>query len=261
MPQIAVSTDAIEKSFMANGTMPHTNHYYLKPDFIGGPIEVTEGPCAFQVGMLKHGDVLRAHFHLVDQFQVVVAGGGLMGKHELHPTAVHYADAYTPYGPLVAGPKGLFYFTMRAQTDHTGSHFMPDSRDKMKERNRRAGRDVTADVDVNPAESLYRKETVVNELIPLHQDRLGAYVVRAGPGAKAIAPTAKGSGGQICLVIHGSGMHGQKELPLWTTIYVSPDEAALQVTAGPSGLDVLVLQFPAPKPAWVPSSEPRPAAA
>src|SRR5688572_4110454 len=50
------------------------------------------------------------HFHRVNQFQVVVAGEGLIGKHPLHPGAVHYADAFTPYGPIVAGSAGLSFF-------------------------------------------------------------------------------------------------------------------------------------------------------
>ena len=47
------------------------------------------------------------HFHHVDQFQVIVAGGGRLGTHGVEPLAVHYAGAYTAYGPIVAGAQGV----------------------------------------------------------------------------------------------------------------------------------------------------------
>jgi hypothetical protein len=35
----------------------------------------------------------------VDEFQEVVAGSGSLGKHPLAAGALHFAEAYTPYGP------------------------------------------------------------------------------------------------------------------------------------------------------------------
>src|SRR3977135_931018 len=40
------------------------------------------------------------HFHENDQFQVVVAGKGKLGRRSLAPYSVHFSGAYTPYGPL-----------------------------------------------------------------------------------------------------------------------------------------------------------------
>ncbi len=56
---------------------------------------------------------LEAHFHRNNQFQVFVEGGGTIGRHALGPVVVHYAGAYTGYGPLVSGPQGLKYFKLR----------------------------------------------------------------------------------------------------------------------------------------------------
>src|SRR3954470_14747220 len=54
------------------------------------------------------GRVSSTHFHIVDQFQVVLDGGGTIGRHQLAPYGVHFTRAYTPYGPLIAGAeKGL----------------------------------------------------------------------------------------------------------------------------------------------------------
>ena len=66
----------------------------------------------------------RPHYHSVDQFQLVIAGSGLLGKHPLQPGSLHYANAYTPYGPLSAGPEGLTVLTLRAKVD-AGQRAMP----------------------------------------------------------------------------------------------------------------------------------------
>lgn len=57
---------------------------------------------------------LKTHFHGENQFQVFVRGSGSIGRETISPMTVHYAGAYTGYGPLLSGPEGLFYFTIRA---------------------------------------------------------------------------------------------------------------------------------------------------
>ena len=68
--------------------------------------------------------VLAPHFHAQNQFQVVKDGSGTLGPHAVGPGSVHYAGAFTGYGPLVAGPAGLSYFTIRAVYE-TGANFLP----------------------------------------------------------------------------------------------------------------------------------------
>jgi len=75
--------------------------------------------------------VLAPHFHTQNQFQVVKAGSGTLGAHAVGPGSVHYAGAFTGYGPLVAGPAGLSYFTIRAVYE-TGANFLPDARDRLQ---------------------------------------------------------------------------------------------------------------------------------
>jgi hypothetical protein len=70
---------------------------------------------------------LNVHFHRVDQFQWFIGGGCCLGAHNVTPGTVHYADRYTPYGPLSAGAEGAEFLTLRTTTD-TGAHFMPESR-------------------------------------------------------------------------------------------------------------------------------------
>src|SRR5262245_66091527 len=62
------------------------------------------GPMAF-LAQYDAGDRSCAHYHSVDQFQILVQGSGQFGRHEVAPYCVHFARAYTPYGPLHADEK------------------------------------------------------------------------------------------------------------------------------------------------------------
>lgn len=73
------------------------------------------------------GHSLRAHYHGVPQFQVFHQGTGRVGRHDVSTVSVHYADALTPYGPIVAGPDGLAYAVLRPRPD-AGAHWMPEDR-------------------------------------------------------------------------------------------------------------------------------------
>src|SRR4051812_16069711 len=56
---------------------------------------------------------LSPHYPLQHQSRGVVEGRGTLGKHAIEPFASHYASAESGYGPIVAGPEGLSYFTLR----------------------------------------------------------------------------------------------------------------------------------------------------
>src|SRR4029077_6437799 len=83
---------------------------------------------------LSQGDPGRSsstHFHVVDQFQVVVGGKGTLGRPALSPYSVHFARAYTPYGPLVSDAQtGVTYFVIRARSDQ-GAQRLPEKKDKL----------------------------------------------------------------------------------------------------------------------------------
>ena len=46
------------------------------------------------------------HFHQANQFQVFVGGEGMVGKHPIDGVTIHYAQAYSPYGPLCSDRAG-----------------------------------------------------------------------------------------------------------------------------------------------------------
>lgn len=244
MVQAVASTEAIEKRYEGpNGTF--VNRYYINADYRNGPKEVREGACAFLVALVTPSGKIRPHFHAVDQFQVVVAGGGHMGNHGLHPISVHYTDAYTPYGPILAGPKGISFFTLRARTDGTSIYNMPESRHEIKGR---SGREVIFETEVKAPETLYRNDVAVEQPFAPHNDGLAAWVIRAGPKMQVSAPSPKG-GGQIALIVSGDAQHGEKQMPLWSCISLTPGDPPLHLTAGASGMEALILQFPTPREA------------
>ena len=69
-------------------------------------------PVAFLVEK-DAGAVVKVHLNSADQYQVVIQGGGSLGKHEIGTVAVHYTDAYSAYGPIIANDRGVSWFTLR----------------------------------------------------------------------------------------------------------------------------------------------------
>src|SRR4051812_13169921 len=65
-----------------------------------------------QLNQMDSGRFSNSHFHINDQFQVVVSGKGTIGRHKLESHTIHFSRAYTPYGPLVS-TEALTFFVMR----------------------------------------------------------------------------------------------------------------------------------------------------
>ncbi|HZA77456.1 MAG TPA: hypothetical protein VE623_13825 [Acidimicrobiales bacterium] len=97
-------------------------------------------PQAYRVDTPPGQPPLRTHFHTVDQFQYVGWGAGRIGSHPVAAGCLHYADRFTPYGPLRAGDGGYSYLTLRGTTD-MGISYMPESRHELADRLGRLGRD------------------------------------------------------------------------------------------------------------------------
>lgn len=201
-------------------------------------------PVAFQIES-DPGYETRPHFHVANQFQVFVRGGGSIGKTALHPVSVHYAAAYTPYGPLRADANGLTYFTLRNGYD-PGNHYMPQSREELKAAGRRprvASADAVADFDA-PVTGVGEMPACTAVIGP-HDDGLAAWLYRVPAGASVEGPAPRAGGGQHWFVLSGAGELDEIVLATTACVFCSPDEPARRVTAGPGGLEVLALQFPA----------------
>ena len=193
-------------------------------------------PMAFLVEQ-DAGEVANAHYHQADQFQVVVAGDGTLGTHAVRPVSVHFAGAYTAYGPIRAGSAGLSYFTLR-------NGFDPGARYMMRAENRTALRGVS---------DRRHREAVAGPLQPRgsgallgpETDGLAAWRYRLAPGECLAGPSPAAGHGQYWLVIEGGLQCHGTVLGSLSCAFVYPDEPAFVATAT-AATTVLAMQFPRP---------------
>lgn len=215
--------------------------------YLGMPGQFHDGPQAFLVQVLDPGGSIQPHFHDVDQFQVIVQGDGVIGKKPLRPITAQYADAFTPYGPIISRDDGISFFTLR-QSASAGHFHMPGSRDKMPGR---AGRNIAAQFMTGQI-----PQSGDEIRLPLQESDDGLCMVgfRLAPHATATPPHSNG-GGQFYLICSGSLVHENQSLPTQSLIYVEAGEESPQLHAGPEGAEVMLLQFP--KASARPGSDPR----
>lgn len=207
--------------------------------YIGEPGQLSQAAQAFLVVRPFAGARIEPHFHDVDQFQVIVDGGGRIGKKQVRPITFQYADAFTPYGPIVADDR-LSFFTLR-NIASGGFWAMPGNKHAMPGR---AGRNIEGVLDLAkgvPAAG----EAVTEALMPPQADGVNAVGFRLGAGATSagIPHEAKG---QFYLVCAGTLIVDGKELPERSVIRVEPEDAPATLAAGAGGAQVLGLQFCAP---------------
>lgn len=220
------------------GAAPKKGHYVE-----GNEVNDNGLPQGFLV-LQPSNAVTPAHFHEPNQFQVFVDGSGRMGAFPAKPLTVQYANSHTPYGPIVAGPEGVAYFTLRQRWD-PGAKYMPASRDKLRKGNQRTR--IKGGIATTTAEqrgALAGTAPTVDTLMAPEADGLAAWIYRFGADGVVALPDPAVSGGQYLIVTDGTLVHDGRALPRLSTIYLTPEEAAITVTAGPDGLDLLVLQFP-----------------
>ncbi len=222
-------------------------------EYIGSPGLIDANPQAFLVDRMFPGARIDPHFHDIDQFQVVVDGFCTMGKKAAAPVTFQYADAYTPYGPIVGEDQGFAFFTLRPIA--SGGFFaMPGNRHNMPGR---AGRNIAGRFDLSlppPPAGESRREALMAD----QPDEVDAVGLRLGPGAAVNGPPSAG-GGQYYLVCQGEADVDGKTLPARSVIHVAPGEPAPYFAAGAAGAAVLMLQFA--RPSARPGSDPQALAA
>ena len=185
---------------------------------------------------------LVAHFHQTNQFQMFVEGSGTLGPHVIEPYLVHYAGAFTGYGPLVAGPRGIKYFTLRAGWD---SGFIPISeRERMQRGPKRHAESAVFSSSVPGPASETRNGWGSRALIPMESDGLGATFTQLGADEPWRITGNPSSQGQFVVVLEGSLHYDETELGIWANLFVSADEAPLQLTAGARGATVVAMHMP-----------------
>jgi len=200
-------------------------------------------PQAFLVHQ-SPGWVLPTHYHLEDQFQVVTGGGGTLGNHAVGPITLHYSSREAGYGPLIAGPHGVDYLTLRAVTD-PGAWYLPESRDKMRRGLRKRQATAGPTLVERPEALAALRAATAEALIAPEADGLAAWIVRLPPDGHCGAPEHAGSGGRYHVVVSGALLVGGESLPPPACVWRAAEDPPMEMQAGPQGLEILVLQYPA----------------
>lgn len=229
-----IGADRIRRNPGGNGAPASTNYR-----FFVASAETPDAPSAF-LAQYGPGDKSTAHYHAVDQFQILVKGRGQLGRHDVSPYYLHFSRAYTPYGPLHADAEsGWTFMTLRTRYD-PGAQRLPGALEKLKTIPNRRPWQVTTQA-VFPAQS---GAIAYRELPEIHDDQgLAARAFTMAPDAGAVAPPAQGDG-QYIVALEGSIVHEGCEKKAMTVIFVKPGEAAFNLKAGPQGLRGVMLNFP-----------------
>ena len=203
-------------------------------------------PMAYLVSQAADS-VVQAHYHEADQFQLFVAGDGRIGTHALRPVTVHYAGAYSPYGPILSGPSGLSYVTLRRSWD-PGAKWMPEAAAALRSIPHRRHAALTSEHFDCCSDSQRRllRGVSMSPLLDSTGDGLGAWLIRAGPGAAIEGPDPAAGNGQFWYVLSGECVHGGSAAARDGCIFVSEDERALAGVAGATGVEMLLVQFGRP---------------
>jgi hypothetical protein len=218
-------------------------HYY------GWTDTADADPQAFLVQMAVN-KTSPAHFHGVEQFQVMFgAPGAWYQRTPVESMMVHYADAFTTYGPFGTQGEEMEFFTLRPRHNEiTG--VMPHDRAKLRGRGRGRGRghrnihSAVAPAEVEGNRRMGPGETRVEPVIPGDEDGLAVWLLRAGPNADLVPPDPKGSGGQYWCVVGGEVRVDGGTSVRQSLHWVAPGESSMSLTAGDAGFELLVLQFP-----------------
>lgn len=209
-----------------------------RTDFMRPPKDTVGEPMAFLAEGTPHR-VIRPHFHEVDQFQVIVSGGGVIGKHPLSLHAVHFSRAHTPYGPLTGAEQGVGFLTLRAQWDPGAQYLDKDKEKLVAVPNRKPWQATEAPKFEGNA------EVNINAFNEIKDERgLAAYALKLAPGAQTAGPDASKGNGQYLIVTKGSVNYQGKEYKAISIAFTKPDEGYFPIIAGPDGLEALVLNFP-----------------
>jgi len=219
------------------------NRYTLPPDE-KPPADDALHPMAFLVEK-GPGAVTRPHFHQTDQFQVVVAGRGMLGDYEFSDGAVHYTDAYSAYGPIVAGKSGIWWFTLRNRWD-PGARYMPAAREVLNAaRDRHQHWELTTEAIPAALLGELSEATAISCLPVLEaEDGLAGWRYRMPPGTAIVGRAPSAGGGQFWLVLAGdAAVDGGDPLPANSCIFVGPEDPAFAGASGPVGAELLCLQF------------------
>lgn len=191
---------------------------------------------------------LQPHFHRQNQFQLFVEGTGSLGRDQILPATIHYAGAFTGYGPVKSGPEGLKYFTIRSAFD-TGLIPVSEARERMVRGPKRHAQAFLGEPWT--IARLATLDTVQQETALACEAGLGARLSRLPPRAVVALPGIAASAGQFVFVLSGSAHIGDVDLRRWESAFVAAPDADAEVRAGADGAEVVALHIPETAPEYM----------
>lgn len=193
---------------------------------------------------------LPAHFHHNNQFQIFIEGEGKIGARTAQPVTVHYADAYTAYGPITAGDDGIKYFTLRSRYEE-GGVYVSNAEGKWPAGPRRHA--TSKPVAMREIGELRCLETVERSVLVPRSDEGLLVESLSLPPAVPLPTVEMGSAvGQFHFVLRGALRAGDILLAENESMFVSADESRPAMKAGPDGLQLLILAMPPRNPNFPP---------
>jgi len=214
---------------------------YFRQDYFQPELGFVDSPQSYLIKQLPN-ITNPTHFHVQNQFQVFIEGAGSFGPHVINPYIVHYAGAYTGYGPILAGPSGLSYLTLRAQHD-PGAKFLPEKIDLLMR---------------GPKHHYTSKQFLPSS--PESMNNLGAAELNwdakeidTGLSIGLLKMPARTSyqyilgehsDGVFLVVINGSIDADGQTLGVHKNVYVPAKETSFEITTTNSYAEILVLQMP-----------------
>ena len=182
------------------------------------------------------------HFHTQNQFQVFIEGSGHFGRHAVKPYVVHYAGAYTGYGPIIAGEHGIDYLTLRSSRD-LGAQFLPQQIQSLKRGPKHHY--TSPSIEEDSQEQLDQLEQI--HLQWIHQDfqsGLGIGVLKLPKNETYLLPMPQNIAGIFIIVMQGCLVEDAQYLRKNENIYISQDIKGYNIQTADLAAQILILQMP-----------------
>jgi hypothetical protein len=224
-----------------------TRQYFVLPNgtgvwrtnYIRADHDQLPSPEAYLIEQDANQDV-QSHFHEQPEFQLIVDGTGSLGRNAVTPITMHYANAYTGYGPISAGPQGISYVTLRPMRDN-GAMWLPEDREKMKRAPKKFFH--SAPIASLTASERMRLSAPIVATIADEGEGLGAWKIVCGPHQSVMAASPSLGGGQYLFLHQGSAQLNAKPMSAIAYAFASADEAPVNIRSGADGAELLVMQF------------------